>query len=87
VILKTEQEEVGERPISFLGFWGSGEGTGIIVASGGGKVGNPGLVFHFPRAAKPGSGTRHFHSPVFRCPWQTVLFLRRPRRFDLDAAQ
>lgn len=58
MILKSEDGEAVQRPTSFLGvlvlvLW---EGTGVVVASGGGIVGNLGLVFHYPTGAKPGCG-------------------------------
>jgi hypothetical protein len=48
--------EAAQRPTSFLGFLIFRERTGVIVASGCGKVGNLLLVFHFSMAAKPGGG-------------------------------
>lgn len=55
MILKSERGEAARRPTPFLGF-GWGEGIVVIVASGGGKVENLVLVFHFSRAAKPDCG-------------------------------
>ncbi len=42
--------------LPFVGFLVFREKTRVIVASGGGKVGNLLLVFHFSMAAKPGGG-------------------------------
>jgi len=42
--------------LPFFGFWFFRERTGVIVASGGGKVENLLWVFHFSMAATPGCG-------------------------------
>ena len=49
-------EEAAQRPTSFLWFLVLEDKAGVMVANGCGKVGNLLLVFHFPRAAKPGGG-------------------------------
>lgn len=53
----------------------------VVIASGGGKVGNLGLVFHFSRAAKPGCGNvgisrrvRDFQGAVERVGKPVLLF-------------
>ncbi len=54
MILKIRDAEAAQRPTSFLRFFEMK--TGVVVASGRGKVENLLLVFHFSRAAKPGGG-------------------------------
>ena len=79
MILK--DEEAAERPTSFLGFWVLREETEVIVASGGGKVENRGLVFYFPTVAKLGCGNvgisrclRDFQGAVERVEKLLLLF-------------
>jgi hypothetical protein len=81
VILKMEQEDALQRPVSFLVFWVCYEETGVIVASGGGKGGNLVLVFPFSMAAKLGGGNveisrllRDFQGTVERTGKLLLLF-------------
>jgi hypothetical protein len=76
----TENEEAAKRPTSFLCFFGF-QRENRNVASGGGKVGNLLLVFHFPMAAKPGCGNvgisrflRDFQGTVERVGKLLLLF-------------
>jgi hypothetical protein len=67
--------------LPFFGFWIFRDTTGVIVASGCGKVGNLLLVFHFLMAAKPGGGNveisrflRDFQGTVERVGKLLLLF-------------